>query len=69
VRKEHLRSSATHTVCHWKGTASYYDVVVGEHVNSDAAWCYPQTSRAASAIRSWIGFWRGVKIVRAESGE
>jgi uncharacterized protein (DUF427 family) len=29
LRREHLRESATHTVCGWKGTASYYDVEVG----------------------------------------
>ncbi len=34
----HLRPSATHTVCAWKGTASYYDVVVGDAVNKEAAW-------------------------------
>jgi len=28
VRREHLRPSETHTVCGWKGTASYYTVVV-----------------------------------------
>jgi hypothetical protein len=30
LRREHFRDSATHTVCPWKGTASYYDVVVGD---------------------------------------
>ena len=28
IRREYLQPSATHTVCGWKGTASYYDVVV-----------------------------------------
>lgn len=28
VKPEHLRPSATHTTCPWKGVASYYDVVV-----------------------------------------
>src|SRR5262249_22807910 len=28
VKREHLRPSATHTTCAWKGVASYYDVVV-----------------------------------------
>jgi uncharacterized protein (DUF427 family) len=66
VRRDHLRNTETTSVCRWKGTASYYDVVVGEHVNVDAAWCYPHTSEAARAIQSWIGFWRGVKIERVE---
>ena len=29
IKAEHFKPSATHTVCPWKGTASYYDVVVG----------------------------------------
>ena len=29
LKRERFRESATHTVCPWKGTASYYDVVVG----------------------------------------
>ena len=30
VDKEYLQPSSTTTVCPWKGTASYYNVVVGE---------------------------------------
>ncbi|HTE65559.1 MAG TPA: DUF427 domain-containing protein, partial [Candidatus Binatia bacterium] len=33
VKADLVRSSDTHTVCDWKGTASYYDVVVGDEVN------------------------------------
>ena len=36
VDKTFLRDSATHTVCGWKGTASYYDIVVNGDVNKDA---------------------------------
>jgi uncharacterized protein (DUF427 family) len=57
-----LRESATHTVCPWKGTASYYDVVVGDAVNKDAAWYYPATSDAARNIEGRIAFWKGVRI-------
>ena len=62
VRRDLLRDSATHTVCGWKGTASYYDVVVDGQVNKDAAWYYPQTKPAAANIRSYIAFWHGVKV-------
>jgi uncharacterized protein (DUF427 family) len=62
VRREHLRHSDTHTTCHWKGIASYYDVVVGADVNKDAAWYYPETSPAAEPIRDRIAFWRGVTV-------
>jgi len=64
VRAEHLRPSATHTVCGWKGTASYYDVVVNEKVNPDAAWYYPETKEAADNIRGYVAFWHGVTVER-----
>src|SRR5256885_255311 len=60
VRNEYLRPSDTHTTCHWKGVASYYDVVVGDAVNGDAAWYYPEPSEAAERVRNKTAFWRGV---------
>ncbi len=62
VRRELLRDSATHTVCGWKGTASYYDIVVDGQVNKDAAWYYPEAKPAAGNIQGYIAFWRGVKV-------
>ncbi|MCU0869956.1 MAG: DUF427 domain-containing protein [Burkholderiales bacterium] len=62
VKPGHLRDSATHTVCGWKGTASYHDVVVGDAVNRDAAWYYPTPKDAAKQIAGRIAFWKGVKV-------
>lgn len=62
VRPEMLRPSDTHTVCGWKGTASYYDVVVGDKVNKDAAWYYPDPKPEAANIRGRIAFWKGVTV-------
>ncbi len=62
VRRELLHDSPTHTVCGWKGTASYYDVVVDGQVNQDAAWYYPQTKPAAANIQGYIAFWHGVRV-------
>ena len=62
VKKEFLSGSQTHTTCHWKGTASYFDVVVNGAVNKDSAWYYPKPSSLASKIRNYIAFWRGVEI-------
>lgn len=50
VRFELLRPSSSHTVCFWKGQASYCDVVVNGLRNRDAAWFYPAPSRAAQRI-------------------
>ena len=62
VNRELLEDSQTHTACHWKGTASYYDVKVDGQVNKDAAWFYPEPSNAADKIKDHIAFWRGVEV-------
>ena len=62
VKREFLRDSDTHTVCGWKGTASYYDVVVNGVTNKDAAWYYPDPKPAADNIRGYIAFWKGVTV-------
>lgn len=63
VKADFLQPSDTHTTCPWKGEASYYNVVVGEEVNGDAAWFYPQTKDAAKKIEGRVAFWRGVEVV------
>ena len=62
VRQDCLRESRHHTVCPWKGTASYYDVVVNGAVNPNAAWYYPTPSEAAREITDRIAFWKGVTV-------
>ncbi len=64
IKQEHFRPSETHTVCPWKGTASYYDVVVGDEVNKDAAWFYPTPKDAAAEIKDHVAFWHGVSVDR-----
>jgi uncharacterized protein (DUF427 family) len=63
LKREYVRASTTHTVCPWKGVASYYNVEVNGQVNRDAVWYYPETKPAADHIKGYIAFWRGVKIV------
>jgi uncharacterized protein (DUF427 family) len=63
VRHEYLVESDKHTTCHWKGVASYYDVVVEGKVSRQGAWYYPDPSAAAANIKDYLAFWRGVKVV------
>jgi uncharacterized protein (DUF427 family) len=63
INREHFKESATHTVCGWKGTASYYDVVVGGQTNKDAAWYYPEPFPAAKNIAGYVAFWKDVQVV------
>ena len=62
VHSEFLRPSDTHTVCGWKGTASYHDVEVNGQRNPDAAWFYPDPKPAAAEIKDHIAFWKGVRV-------
>jgi uncharacterized protein (DUF427 family) len=64
VRSEYLKPSDTHTVCWWKGTASYYTVVVDGKENPDAAWYYPQPNDAAKHVEGRVAFWKGVTVER-----
>ena len=63
VNPEYLRDSSTTTVCGWKGTARYYDLVVDGRTNPDAAWYYPSPKDAAQQIRGRIAFWKGVQVM------
>ena len=60
--REHFTPSPTHTVCPWKGTASYMNVVVDGKINADAAWFYPQPKAAAKQIEGRVAFWKGVVV-------
>jgi len=62
VNKEYLKSSDTHSVCPWKGKASYYSIEVDGKVNEDAAWYYPEPKEAAKQIKSRVAFSRGINI-------
>ena len=57
-----LRDSDTHTICPWKGTASYYSLAVDGAENRNAAWYYPDPKPAAAEIRDRIAFWKGVQV-------
>ena len=62
IHKEYFKESDTHTVCPWKGKASYYTVVVNGKENKDAAWYYPEPKKAANNITDHVAFWKGVKV-------
>ncbi|GAC1550156.1 MAG: DUF427 domain-containing protein [Polyangiales bacterium] len=62
VKQDRLRASDHHTTCPWKGLASYYDVVVGDAVNENAAWYYPQCKPEAKNIEGYVAFWKGVVV-------
>jgi uncharacterized protein (DUF427 family) len=62
VRSEVLVPSPTTSVCHWKGTASYYTLSVDGQQNPDAAWYYPEPTDAAAELTDRVAFWKGVQV-------
>lgn len=62
VNREYFEVVDRTTVCPWKGTASYYDIVVGDEANRSAAWTYRQPSEAAAEIKDHIAFYPSVSV-------
>jgi len=62
VNEKYLRKSDHNTVCSWKGTASYYDIVVDDKVNENAAWYYPEPKSDVDNIKNYVAFWNGVTV-------
>ncbi|MFM7790615.1 MAG: DUF427 domain-containing protein [Microcystis panniformis] len=62
IKAEYFQPSNTHTICSWKGEASYYTLRVDGQDNKDAAWYYPDPKPKAQNIKGYIAFWRGVKV-------
>ena len=62
IKTEYFKPSAAHTVCPWKGTASYYDLEVNGKRNPGAAWFYPEPKPPANQIKGYVAFWKGVKV-------
>lgn len=50
------------SVCPWKGTATYFDVVVDGARNPGAAWTYREPKDAAAEIKDHVAFWNGVEV-------
>ena len=62
IKKEHFKESDTHTMCPWKGMASYYHVEADGKTNEDAAWYYPDAKAMAKEFEGYVAFWKGVEV-------
>jgi uncharacterized protein (DUF427 family) len=63
IHREYFKDSPHHTLCPWKGTASYYHIEVNGQKNDNAAWFYPEPKEAARQIADHVAFWKGVQVV------
>jgi len=62
IKMEFVVDSDLHSTCPWKGEAKYKSIKVGDEVNIDAVWYYPEPKEAAKEIKGHYAFWKGVKI-------
>ena len=62
INRDYLAESDRQTYCGWKGSASYYDIVVDGQVNQAAAWYYADPMQKARKIKDHVAFWGGVQV-------
>jgi uncharacterized protein (DUF427 family) len=62
LNKKFFRDSSRHSLCPWKGIASYYTVEVNGERNENAAWYYAHPSPLARKVKGRVAFWHGVRI-------
>lgn len=62
IKNEFFQKSDATSVCGWKGTANYFDVVVDGETNAGAAWYYASPKPEAANIANYVAFWKGVEI-------
>lgn len=69
IKKEYFKKNDHTTNCHWKGEASYYDVVVDGDKNESSAWYYPEPmdgsiDRVKKDYTNYVAFWHGIKVTQ-----
>ena len=62
IRWEYFRTIDKTSICPWKGTASYYTLVIASKENEAAAWTYHEPKEAARQIKDHVAFWKGVTV-------
>lgn len=62
MHTQFFRDSTHTTVCGWKGTARYWDVVLANQVITNAVWSYETPKPKAESIRERFAFYRGKGI-------
>ena len=57
INREYFKPNDHHTICPWKGTASYYTIEVNGESDDNAAWYYPTPKDAARQIKNHVAFY------------
>ncbi|MGW2787523.1 DUF427 domain-containing protein [Streptomyces populi] len=77
VRSELLFPAEGRSWCEWKGSARYWDVIIGDEVRERAAWSYSSPEPGYTALRDHFAFYAGRvdrclvgnEVVRAQDGD
>ncbi len=62
IRTELFAETRSHSLCPWKGIASYYTLTVPEAELANAAWTYRHPTPLARRIKNHVAFGPGVRI-------
>ncbi len=63
INQQFFQESLHTSVCGWKGLANYYNIVVGDQENPNAAWVYKTPKEQAREIKNYIAFWKGISVI------
>lgn len=63
LRDDVVRESEQQSVCHWKGTASYYSLELDGKRSEAAVWYYPEPMAGAEVVTDRVAFWKDVRVV------
>ena len=67
IKKDFLTSSTHTSMCPWKGEASYMNVMVDGKSIANVAWVYRAPKAAATPIKDYVAFWKGVEVTGASA--
>lgn len=71
LKKEYFSTTDYHTVCPWKGDASYYTITVGDKSAENAAWYYPipkegSVEKVGKDFANYVAFYTDKVEIREE---
>ncbi|MGE4608417.1 MAG: DUF427 domain-containing protein [Myxococcota bacterium] len=58
VRMSHLEGTDHQTFCPFKGEAAYWSIRVGDHVEQNAVWTYPDPFDEVMALKDYVSFYQ-----------
>ena len=66
---QYLEPSPKRTTCEFKGEASYFHLVIGEHRVANVAWYYPEPKPGYEALAGYIAFYASALDEATVNGE